>query len=333
MGCGSSSSGKRYEQNRPLGPDGKPLNEWWDAGDVLPGGKSPAGELVPVGGPFDDMRKQDPARDKKLLFSTKPIDRDGSGCDGMKVWSYGEPLYARAFFTYGLPSYPVGWARLELSQDRPHYNTRKMVEREQKMKDAGKTVDYSKRKKFFLYPESIKEIGLFVALDKNPISTDVAVSGTSWACDPIEDAFFTFTPVAGSLFGGRGDAPENSLLLCMRPDKADSAMYNDVRWLHLHAEFLRALSQLSEGTHELLMEVCYRYGNWKFVAWNDVECKPQHGVAPSFRYSDEERDEEASISAGMASGTLKVKFCKEDKKKMLEEIAKLEELAKAAEKA
>eukprot|EP00756_Hemistasia_phaeocysticola_P003786 Hpha_TRINITY_DN12452_c0_g1::TRINITY_DN12452_c0_g1_i1::g.42870::m.42870 len=340
MGCGASKSPDggneaKYQEERPLGPDGKPLHEWWDAGEVVPGWKSPGGELVPVGGPFDDMKKQDPARDKKVLFSGKPIDRDATGLepDGAKLWTYGEPLYARAFFTYGLPSLPVGWARLELSQDRPHYNTRKMEEREQRMKEAGKVIDYSKRRKFFLYPESIKEVGLFIAIDGKPISTTAAVSGTSWACDPVEDAFFTFTPAAGSLFGERReDPPENSLLLCFRPNPSDEALYNDVRWLRLHIEFLRALSKLSDGTHTFEMEVCYRYGNWKFVAWNDVDCKPQHGMAPSYRYSDEDRDEEASISAGVAGGTIKMKFTKDDKKKMLEEIAVLEEKAKAAEK-
>eukprot|EP01062_Namystynia_karyoxenos_P002754 TRINITY_DN10973_c0_g1_i1.p1 TRINITY_DN10973_c0_g1~~TRINITY_DN10973_c0_g1_i1.p1 ORF type:complete len:333 (+),score=77.21 TRINITY_DN10973_c0_g1_i1:154-1152(+) len=332
MGCGASSS-KNYQENRTLGPDGKPIDEWWNAGEVLPGGKSPGGELVPIGGPFGDTKQQDPSRAQKVLFAAQSIDREGGGVEdgGLKIWQCGGPLYARAFFTYGLPSFPVGWARLELSQDRPHYNTRKMAEKEQKLKEAGKQIDYSRRKKFFLYPESIKEIGLFLMIDGKQVSTPVAVSGTSWACDPIEDAFFTFSPAAGSIFGERGDSPENSLLMCLRPD-SDSAEHNDIRWLRLHAEFLRAVTKLNEGSHEVHTEVRYRYGNWKFVAWNDVECKPSHGVAPSYRYSDEERDEEAEISEAVAVGGFKFKLSKEEKKALLDELPRLEELAKAAEK-
>lgn len=349
MGCGASADGQAYanETERPLGPDGKPLYEWWVAGDVLPGGKSSTGEPVPVGGPFGNSgwgpEGGRPAAgtlgakvSKKILYGGTVIGREGEAADleqGSKyTWQCGDPLYCRAFFTHGLPSFAVGWARLELSQERPHYNTRKMAEKEAKMKEQGKELDYSKRKKYFLYPESIKEIGLFLTIDGKHVVTPTAVSGTSWACDPIEDAFFTFSPAAGSLFGERGDVPENSLAFYLRP-KAGDPVGEDIRWLRLHAEFLRALSKLSDGSHELSFEVRYRYGNWKFVAWNEVDCRaPAVGQAPSYRYSDEERDDEAAISVGVASGSFKVKLSKDDKKMLLEELPKVEEAARKAEK-
>eukprot|EP00659_Diplonema_papillatum_P009296 gene9296-14402_t len=319
MGCGASNvqlEGSECE----YGPDGERLHEWWVAAEVYPGAVTKAGEVVPEHGPFTNEKHK--THPDSILFSTNPIDRDGK-CTQQPVFKFEEAIYSRAFFSYALPSYPVGWARLDLSKDKPHYNTKKVKEKEQAMQAQGLQLDYSKRKKYFLYPESIKEIGIFLWINGKRVVCDAAASCDSWACEPMEGAFFTFTPDRGSVYGGQNGGPETSLALFLRPADSDFERYSDPRWARLHLELLKLFLRAGDGTHAMKLEVRYRYGNWKFVAWNEQDSK-NSSKATAYRYSDEERDQEEAVSAAVAKGEFKVVLSKLDLKTLPGEIAKME---------
>eukprot|EP01059_Diplonema_ambulator_P001924 TRINITY_DN11582_c0_g1_i1.p1 TRINITY_DN11582_c0_g1~~TRINITY_DN11582_c0_g1_i1.p1 ORF type:complete len:353 (+),score=44.24 TRINITY_DN11582_c0_g1_i1:51-1061(+) len=330
MGCGASShNGDMESDGSEYGPDGLRLHEWWVAGEVNPGVTTRSGEVVPAKGPFEYDKKAQPGiHADAIKFGTEAVGKDGSHSDPSPVFKYGDPIYSRAFFTHSLPCFSVGWARLELSKDRPHYNTKKIKERDSALASQGQTPDYSKRRKYFLYPESIKEIGVFMSINNKHVVTPTAVSCDSWACDPIEGAFFTFTPDRGSVYGLGNSAPETSLPIFLRPSEADDEHYKDPRWSRLNLEMLKAIQKSGSGTHSIKLEVKYRYGNWKFVAWNESDSKS--GKVPAYRYSDEERDQEEATSVTVSKGEFKLKITKDELKAIPEEIEKLDKVYNTA---
>ena len=255
MGCGSSNYVE--DDSKEYGPDGLQLYEWWAAGDMVPGNLTRSGEKVPIIGPFENAATPRTNVTEKVKFDIKEIDKDSKGgAFSHALWKWEEPIYARAFFSHSLPCYSVGWARLELSKERPHHNTRKIKEKEEKLLQQGKVPDYSKRRKYFLYPESIKDIGIFLWLNGKSQETNAAVSGDPWDCEPIAGAFFTFTPDRGAVYGNDRTALQDSLSIPFRPCPSDSSTYEDVRWSRLHLELLKLLQNAGDGTHSVRIEVC-----------------------------------------------------------------------------
>ena len=254
MGCGASTV--LDESSSHYGPDGQRWCEWWIAGEARPGCVTMGGETVPEGGPFSHAAVDRPQKAAgRIMFSKSAIGREGKG-DMQTTFSYSDTIYARAFFSHALPCYSVGWALLELSKERPHYNTKKMKEKEQLLLRQGKELDYSKRRRYFLFPENIKEIGIILWVNGKVLSDEIAVSSDSWDCEPIEDTFFTFTPDRGSVFGPTTGCPETSLPIFLKPGKADTDTYKDPRWSRLHLELLKILQKQGESTSTLRWEVC-----------------------------------------------------------------------------
>eukprot|EP01064_Diplonema_japonicum_P036400 TRINITY_DN8154_c3_g1_i1.p1 TRINITY_DN8154_c3_g1~~TRINITY_DN8154_c3_g1_i1.p1 ORF type:complete len:331 (+),score=41.51 TRINITY_DN8154_c3_g1_i1:45-1037(+) len=325
MGCGASAHGDADSEGSEYGPDGLRLHEWWVAGEIQPGIESKSGEAVPAQGPFESDKKS--SVQEIIQFGVADVKKEKGAEDSTeRVFKYTDPMYARAFFSHSLPCFSVGWARLELSKDRPHYNTKKIKERDAALASQGQTPDYSKRRKYFLYPESIKEIGVFLMINGKSMSTPTAVSCDTWSCDPIEGAFFTFTPDRGSVYGQ--SAPETSLPIFLRPSEDDSSHFKDPRWSRLNLELLKLFLKTGSGTHVLKLEVKYRYGNWKFVAWNESDSKV--GKVPAYRYSDEDREQEEATSVSVSKGEFKIKITKDDLKLMPADIEKMEQVHKEA---
>eukprot|EP01063_Lacrimia_lanifica_P030360 TRINITY_DN4819_c0_g4_i1.p1 TRINITY_DN4819_c0_g4~~TRINITY_DN4819_c0_g4_i1.p1 ORF type:complete len:359 (+),score=131.99 TRINITY_DN4819_c0_g4_i1:68-1144(+) len=313
------------------GKDGLHLAMWWAAGVMLPGAQvdpGPPALEAPVTGPFAPKTTTSPDLVGKVVFSTATVDVDGAAPGGA-VFTLADNIYARAFFASSLPSYSVGWARLELSKDRPHYNTKKVREKEQMLIEQGREVDYSKRRKYFLYPECIKEIGVFLKVNGTPVSTPAAISSDSWGIDPIEDAFFTFAPERGSIYGTQ-EGPDSSMPLFLRLGDSDPR-YTDARWARLQLELLKELRKQGEGTHTLTLEIAYRYGNWKFVAWNAAE-QQSSSRTPAYRYSDEDRDAEEEISVPVAKGKFQVLVGADDVASLTPTIEGLQKVFDAAYK-
>jgi len=271
--------------------------EFWVAGSVQAGCNG-----VPEKGPFrDEAVPAQPAK-HKILFDFTPVGPvvapDFAGVTA--VPSTG-PLHARAFFPHCLTCFVVGWARLELSPEHPHYNCKKQREREKEKERLGIPIDHSRRRLYYIYPERVSEIGLFIQVDGRKAETTVAMSNDSWAAEPIPGAFFTFTPDHGSVFG------QNSMPLPLWPAKNDTLL-QDKRWHKLSAEWLRLLSKLSSGSHEVKVDFRYRYGNNKFTAWRGVD--EDTGV---YRYSDDDR-EEFMVSESVATGRLTLRLTSDDVK-------------------
>eukprot|EP01061_Rhynchopus_euleeides_P019916 TRINITY_DN32650_c0_g2_i1.p1 TRINITY_DN32650_c0_g2~~TRINITY_DN32650_c0_g2_i1.p1 ORF type:complete len:334 (+),score=72.22 TRINITY_DN32650_c0_g2_i1:226-1227(+) len=328
MGCGVSTVAEDTASN--YGPDGQRWCEWWVAGEATPGCVTIGGETVPDGGPFNPAVTSPTKLAGSVLFSRGKLERDGSGSEPQTTFSYSDPIYARAFFSHALPCYSVGWALLELSKERPHYNTKKIKEKEQLLLRQGKELDYSRRRRYYIFPENIKEIGIMLYVNGKPVADEIAVSSDSWDCEPIEDSFFTFTPDRGSVFGPSTGGPETSLPIHIRPSKNEEEIYRDPRWSRLHVELLKVLQKQGEGTTSLRWEVVYRYGNWKFVAWNAEEAAASGGKAPAYRYSDEDRDREEDVSVPIAKGEFKISVSREEVQQLAADITKLQQVHKAA---
>jgi|Transcript_14570 hypothetical protein len=292
----------------PASADPAPIQteEFWLAGTVQAGTNG-----VPEKGPFRKDSVPVQHAKYKILFNQEPIGPEiKPGFNGVPTLPRNGPIYARAFFPHCLTCFVVGWAKLQVSLEHPHYNCKKQREHEKDKIRLGRPIDYSKRKTYYIYPERVSEIALLMQVDGKKIETEVATSNTSWPADPIPGAFFTFVPDQGSIFG------ENSLPIPIWP-KADDPLLDDVRWSRLRLEFQRVLSKLSAGqNHELRLDLKYRYGNSKFTAWRGVE--NDTGV---YRYSDDDRVD-AAVSESVANGTVTVKFTSDELKalkKMVEE--------------
>ena len=213
------------------------------------------GEVIPDGAPFASSPYAKSGRDGMVQFAKGQIDKSGEG-DICKQFAYADDVYGRAFFSHPLPCYSVGWAMLDLTKERPHYNTKKMKEKEAELQRNGKEVDYSARKRFFLFPESIKEIGLMLKMNGKPQALEIAQSSDTWDIEPIEGSFFTFTPDRGSVFGSSSSGPEQSLPFPLKPHHSDSQLFADVRWSRLQLEFLRLLRKQGDTTSVFKLEVC-----------------------------------------------------------------------------
>eukprot|EP00754_Rhynchopus_humris_P041550 Rhum_TRINITY_DN25104_c0_g1::Rhum_TRINITY_DN25104_c0_g1_i1::g.181216::m.181216 len=328
MGCGASSTVSEDTAATSYGPDGQRVSEWWIAGEARPGGVTVGGEVIPDGAPFASSPYAKSGRDGMIQFAKGQIDKSGEG-DICKQFAYSDDVYGRAFFSHPLPCYSIGWAMLDLTKERPHYNTKKMKEKEAELQRNGKEVDYSARKRFFLFPESIKEIGLMLKMNGKPQALEIAQSSDSWDIEPIEGSFFTFTPDRGSVFGSSSSGPEQSLPFPLKPHHSDSQLFADVRWSRLQLEFLRLLRKQGDTTSVFKLEIVYSYGNWKFLAWNPDEAATG-GKAPAYRYSDEDRDREDDVSVPIASGEFKIKVSKTDLKQLDDDITEMEKVYNAA---
>eukprot|EP00993_Chasmostoma_nieuportense_P001732 NODE_2587_length_1142_cov_27.506404_g2467_i0.p1 GENE.NODE_2587_length_1142_cov_27.506404_g2467_i0~~NODE_2587_length_1142_cov_27.506404_g2467_i0.p1 ORF type:complete len:321 (-),score=65.36 NODE_2587_length_1142_cov_27.506404_g2467_i0:124-1086(-) len=274
-------------------------DEFWIAGSVPTGQNG-----VPLKGPFRDESVPPQSPSNRICFSTLPIDSVvPSDFTGTLQFAGADAIHARPFFPHCLPAYCVGWAKLELSPEHPHYNCRKHREREKEKERLGIPIDYSRRKKYYIYPERVSELGLFLTVDGKKIETEVAVSKTSWPAEKIPGAFFTFTPANGSVFG------ENSFPLPLHPEVEDEIM-KDKRWLSLSIQMDRVITRLSPGVHEFRFEIKYRYGNTKFTAWRGTE--NDKGV---YRYSDEDRSE-SLVSEAVAVGAFTWKCSSDDLKSL-----------------
>lgn len=282
--------------------------EFWIAGSVQAGDPKKG---TPAKGPFIEERVASQQWKNKIVFSETAIEND-LPADWKGPGSFTHvPIYGRAFFPHCLPAYPVGWAKLELSQEHPHYNCKKQREREKEKERLGVPIDHSRRKKYYIYPERVSELGLFLYVDNIKQESKVAVSNTSWSAELIPGAFFTFNPDPGSVFG------EPSLPIPLRPADSDERL-KDRRWLKLSIEFNRILSTLSEGSHEFKFDLRYRYGNTKFTAWRGTDS--DRGV---YRYSDEDRPE-AQVSEVVATGGLRLVVSADTTKAAKEFIAQHE---------
>mmetsp|Transcript_126955 Transcript_126955/g.219749 ORF Transcript_126955/g.219749 Transcript_126955/m.219749 type:complete len:327 (-) Transcript_126955:272-1252(-) len=321
MGCAASTGGGLFDP-ASSGAPGHPspsditndeLQEcFWVAGSVQLGVHG-----IPRKGPFrpEKVPPQPPVH--KILFDQRPIgpvvSEDYKGLSSFPAFS---DIYAQAFFPHCLTGYTAGWVKLRLSPRHPHYNCRKQREREKENARLGLPVDLSKQKKYFMYPENVSEIGIFLAVDGKKMETDNAVQNSNWKVDHIPGAFFTFTSDHGSIFG------ENSMAVPLCPNTEDD-LYKDKRWFRLALEFQRLLTKLSAGNHEFKFDLKYRYGNIKFTAWCGEE-----GETGVYRYSDEYR-QDTMISESVAQGSFTMKLTSDDLKKLKKVVAELDVKHKA----
>eukprot|EP00667_Euglena_gracilis_P008020 EG_transcript_8111 len=295
MGCATSVTERDGGLAAPPPAQTNEFCEFWVAGSVQAGSNG-----VPEKGPFrDEAVPVQPAK-HKILFDFTPVGpsvpADFAGISAVPPTG---PLHARAFFPHCLTCYVVGWARLELSPEHPHYNSKKQREREKEKERLGVPIDHSRKKLYYIYPERVSEIGVFISVDGKKMETNVAVSSDSWDAEPIQGAFFTFSPEHGSVFG------QNSMPLPIWPAQNDSLM-QDKRWHRFSTEFQRLLSKLSSGSHDVKVELKFRYGNNKFTAWRGSD--DDKGV---YRYSDDDRSE-FMVSESVATGKFQLKLTSDE---------------------
>eukprot|EP00759_Apiculatamorpha_spiralis_P031362 PhF_6_TR33016/c4_g1_i1/m.48658 len=294
-----------------LSPLPEPTAQFWRAGSTQPGTDTVVFPQhphtpykIPPSSPYDAMTKSGPSQ----------IPGDGS----IQRTPGGSSLSVH--FKRPLPTYPCGAIWLYLSRDACHYNTKKHTGRILK--------DPSRVQLYFIYPESVLEIGIMLRSpsvfgNNNYVETTVSASPNDWECNPLERCWFTFTPENGSIFGSYTlDIP----LFPPSPTTPHADKRWDTLWKHFIATVWSKVEQSSspsETSFSCEFSLCFGYGNTRFTAWRptDADGTQQQSSSTSnkkanYRYSNESRPEKA-VSAVVATG--EVIFQKDDIRRYLDQ--------------